>query len=216
MRGQEGTGPPLSGRLLPVPALQSAPVEDVDVWTEGYGAWSVQSGETSVGDCPDGTEPERLHVVIPASRLGKQACRRVNQIKKQRAEGPEGESSSAVRARPPPMEAAKIAAAPLKEWTIRNGWVQQSGKRGREDLRPRPAACWLVALNGMARGMLSLWDIWVGMVKEVAFSGRSVGECLTLPIAAGQGVMGLVVVSALWYRYAQWAFRHLADFRVSE
>ena len=64
-----------------------------------------------------------------------------------------GENNIHAGARPPPKEAAKVAAAALKEW------VPQPARKGKEAQRPRLAACWLVALDGMARGMLSLWDV---------------------------------------------------------
>ena len=57
-------------------------------------------------------------------------------------------------------------------------------------------------------------------VKEGVFSRRPAVDCLSMPHYAGRGdatcAMGIspaVVVSALRYRYAKWAFRHVEDFR---
>ena len=75
----------------------------------------------------------------------------------------------------------------------------------------------------MASGMLSRWGIWVATVKEGVYSGRPTVDCLNVPHYAGRrdatGAVGnspAVVASALRYRYAKWAFRHVEVFRVAK
>ena len=162
--------------------------------------------------------------MIPAGKKGKEARKRSNKTMQKKAEeGQEAGDQSRARSRPSLQEAATEAARHLRDWATHNGWVPKKVRAGNETDRPRPAACWLVALDGMARGMLSLWDMWVATVKEGVYSGRPAVECLNVPHYAGRvdatGAMGIspaVVASALRYRYAKWAFRHVEDFRVAE
>ena len=195
-----------------------------EVQTDGYCSSPCQSGEDSAGDRPDDTRPVHRHSVIPAGKKGKRARKRSNKNVRKKAEKDreEGERRGA-ETRPSLQEVATGAARHLRDWAIHNGWVPSRARRGNECGRPRPAACWLVALDGMARGMLSLWDIWVATVKEGAYSGRPAVGCLSVPHYAGRGdatgAMGIspaVVASALRYRYAKWAFRHVEGIRVAE
>ena len=162
--------------------------------------------------------------MIPSGRQGKKARKRSNKAMKKKQADRVGEvTHSCAGTRPRLHEAATEVARHLREWATHNGWVPRKVKVGNEASCPRPAPCWLVAPDGMARGMLSLCDIWVATVKEWVYLGRSTVECLSMPHYAGRGdamsAMGIspaVVASALRYRYAKWAFRHVEDFRVAE
>ena len=201
-----------------IPAQEEAE----EVLTDGYRTSPRQLEGDSAGDRPDDTKPVHRHSVIPAGKKGKRARKRSNKQARKKADRDRGEGERREEEpRPALQEAATRAAEYLRSWAIHNGWVPSRAKRRNESSRPRPAACWLVALDGMARGMLSLWDVWVATVKEGVFSGRPAVDCLSVPHYAGRGdasgAMGIspaVVVSALRYRYASWAFRHVGDFRV--
>ena len=203
------------------PAMRPAMEEEEDVLTDGYGSGPHQSGEGSAGDRPDGTRPAFRHNVIPAGKKGKQARKRSNKAMHKKA-GEVREEVGLGRAgtRPSLQEAATEASRHLRDWATHNGWEPRRVRVGNKASRPRPAACWLVALDGMARGMLSLWDIWVATVG--AFSGRPAVDCLNVPHYTGRGdatcAMGIspaIVASALRYRYAKWAFWHVKDFQVA-
>ena len=142
------------------PAMIPAQEEIEEVQTDGYCSSPRQSGEDSAGDRPDDTRPAHRHSVIPAGKKGKMERKRSNRSVRKKAEKDreEGERRGAV-ARPSLQKAAMGAAGRLRDWAIHNGWVPSRARQGNESSRPRPAACGLVALDGMARGMLSLWDV---------------------------------------------------------
>ena len=229
--GRGGKQTPFASRLDTCcsPIMTSALEEDVDVLTDDYSSGHHQSGVDSAGDHPVKALQGTKHSVIPAGKKGKQARKRRNKTERKKeteetaeTKGDDGDRRG-TRPRPGMQEAATRAADFLRRWTVRNGWDPSKAKRGIEASRPRPAACWLVALDGMARGMLSLWDVWVGTVKEGVYSGRRPEDCLSVPLYAGRGeatgAMGIspaTVVSALRYRYASWAFRHVEDFRAGD